>query len=179
MLCDQLQRQRETLVSGTPSNISFTVSTRYTVYTSYFGNNTPINLCNTPHTHSPVADHDFFFSLGLWISNKEPQPKSWIFQSYKGLQQNGSLNCILGFSGSDNSVHLSSEPEPWLRQRFIAVLIWLYRVYRQLRERRQRKSETESLMKEIYSGFRFDNLYSIFPSLSSARLCRCCVPLFF
>lgn len=83
---------------------------------------------------------------------------------------------ISGFSGSNNSVYLGLEP--WLSQRFIAGLIWLYRVYRQLREKRQGKNETKSLMKEIYFGFRFDNLYSIFSPMSSARLCRCCVPFF-
>lgn len=76
-------------------------------------------------------------------------------------------------------MRLGLEPEPRLSQRFIAGLIWLYRVYRQLREKLQRKNEMESLMKEIYFGFRFDNLYSVFPPMSSARLCRCCVPLLF
>lgn len=72
-----------------------------------------------------------------------------------------------------------SEPEPWLSQRFIAVLIWLYRVYRQLREKRQGENEMESLMKEIYFGLRFDNLYSLFPPMSSAGLCRVCFFFFF
>lgn len=66
-------------------------------------------------------------------------------------------------------MHLGLEPEPWLSQRFIASLIWLYRVYRRLREKCQRKKEMESLMKEIYFGLRFDNLYSLFPPMSSAR----------
>ena len=94
---------------------------------------------------------------------------------YKRLQQNGSLTSISGFRGSDNSLHL--EPEPWLSQRFIAGLMWLYRVYSQLREKLHRENEMESLMKEIYFGFRFDNLYSVFPPMSSARLCRCSVLL--
>lgn len=117
--------------------------------------------------------------MWTWILNKWSHTQR-IFQIYKRLQQNGCLSSISGLRESDNnSVHLGLEPDPWLSQRFIAGLIWLYRVYRRLREKHQRENEMECLMKEIYFGLRFDNLYSIFTPMSSARLCRCCVLLFF
>lgn len=119
-------------------------------------------------------------SLGMdFFQNKLPHTGR-IFQTHKRLQQNESVTSIPGFRGSDNSASVGLEPEPWLSQRFIAGLIWLYRVYRQLRETRQRQNEMESLMKEIYFGLRFDNLYSLLPPPCSAEpLQMLCASFFF
>lgn len=114
-----------------------------------------------------------------FFQNKLPHTGR-ISQTHKRLQQNESVTSIPGFRGSDNSASVGLEPEPWLSQRFIAGLIWLYRVYRQLRETRQRQNEMESLMKEIYFGLRFDNLYSLLPPPCSAEpLQMLCASFFF
>lgn len=67
----------------------------------------------------------------------------------------------------------------WLSQHLAPGLSWCYWVYRQLRIKRcRKKNQTKSLMKEIYFGFTFDNLCSIFSAMSSAGLCSCCALLF-